>query len=375
MRTVTPEGRLLTSTGWQRGRIFIEDGHIRLIDSSPISAHDDSGLPIIAPGFVDLHVHGGGGADVMDGGDALSSVARTHARYGTTSMLATTMTAPLEEIDAALHSVQAHMKSTRPQGSARVLGVHLEGPYINPHNLGSQPAFAAPALLENLQRQCALAPIRVLTLAPEMEGHAEIIRFLVQRGIRAQIGHSSGTYDDAVTALQLGASGFTHLFNAMTSLHHRAPGIAGAALAHAEYSELIPDLVHVHAGAIRAALRAIPRLYGVTDATAASGMPEGEYHLGRQRVHSCKSSVRLADGTLAGSALTMDQALRNLVAIGLSIEEVSARLSLYPADYLGCADRGRLAIGAWADLVVLDSNLQVIDVYIEGERLRRSHDG
>jgi N-acetylglucosamine-6-phosphate deacetylase len=369
---VTPEGRLLTAEGWQRGRIFIEDGHILSIDSSPSTALDDPDLPIIVPGFIDLHVHGGGGADVMDGGDALSAIACTHARFGTTCMLATTMTAPLEEIDAALRSVRAYMDRARPNGSARLLGVHLEGPYINRHNLGSQPDFAAPALLEHLHRQCDLAPIRVLTLAPEIEGHDEIIRFLVRRGIRAQIGHSSGTYDEAVAALQLGASGFTHLYNAMSSLHHRAPGIAGAALAHAEYSELIPDLVHVHPGAIRAALRAIPRLYCVTDATAASGMPEGEYHLGRQRVHSCRSGVRLADGTLAGSALTMDQALRNLVAIGLSIEEASARLSLYPADYLGCGDRGRIAVGASADLVVLDRSLRVKDVYIEGERLRGS---
>jgi N-acetylglucosamine-6-phosphate deacetylase len=367
---LTPEGRLLTPAGWQRGRVLIQDGHISSIDSSPTTAHDDAGLPIILPGFVDLHVHGGGGADVMDGGDALSSIARTHARYGTTSMLATTMTAPLNEIDAALRSVQAHMDRARPAGAARVLGVQLEGPYINPHKLGSQPDFTAPALLEDLQRLCNLAPIRVLTLAPEIEGHDEIIRFLVQRGIRAQIGHSSGTYDDAVAALKLGASGFTHLYNAMTPLHHRAPGIVGAALAHAEYSELIPDLLHVHPGAIRAALRAIPRLYCVTDATAAAGMPPGEYHLGRQRVHSCQSGVRLPDGTLAGSALTMDQALRNLVAIGLSIEAASARLSLYPADYLACHDRGRLAVGAWADLVVLDANLQVSDVYVEGERLR-----
>lgn len=368
MIDVTPEGRLLTPTGWQRGQIFIQDGHIRSIDSSPATADDPAGLPIIVPGFVDLHVHGGGGADVMDGGDVLSSITRTHARYGTTSMLATTMTAPLEEIDAVLRSVRAYMDRPRPSSSARVLGVHLEGPYINPGKLGSQPNFAVPGLLADLHRQCDLAPIRVLTLAPEIEGQDEIIRFLVRRGIRAQIGHSSGTYEDAVAALQLGASGFTHLFNAMTSLHHRAPGIAGAALAHAEYSELIPDLVHVHPGAIRTALRAIPRLYCVTDATAASGMPEGEYHLGRQRVHSCHSGVRLADGTLAGSALTMDQALRNLVAIGLSIEDASARLSLYPADYLGCADRGRIAIGAWADLVLLDPHLQVMDVYIEGER-------
>jgi N-acetylglucosamine-6-phosphate deacetylase len=172
-----------------------------------------------------------------------------------------------------------------------------------------------------------------------------------------------------VAALARGASGFTHLFNAMSGLHHRAPGMVGAALAHAEYAELIPDLEHVHPGAIRAALRAIPRLYCVTDATSAVGMPDGQYRLGPHDVTKCLGGVRLADGTLAGSALTMDQALRNLVSLGVTLEDASKRLSRYPADYLGLHDRGRLAVGAWADIVVLDRHLQVSAVFCEGEPL------
>lgn len=188
-------------------------------------------------------------------------------------------------------------------------------------------------------------------------------------GIRVQIGHSAGSYEDGVAALRAGVAGFTHLFNGMTGLNHYQPGMVGAALAHANYAELIPDLQHVHPGAIRTALRAIPRLYCVTDATAATGMPDGEYSLGSQQVFKCLGCVRLASGSLAGSALTMDQALRNLVSLGLALDDASNRLSRFPADYLGVQDRGRIAPGAWADLVVLDQQLEVRHVFLEGRLL------
>jgi N-acetylglucosamine-6-phosphate deacetylase len=152
-------------------------------------------------------------------------------------------------------------------------------------------------------------------------------------------------------------------------MHHRNPGLVGAALAHAEFAEIIPDLLHVHPGAIRAALRAIPRLYVVTDSTAATGMPDGEYRLGSQRVTKCLGGVRLADGTLAGSTLTMDDALRNLVSLGLPLADVSNRMSRYPAEYLGIEDRGRIARGAWADIVVFERDLTLIATYVEGEQI------
>jgi N-acetylglucosamine-6-phosphate deacetylase len=189
------------------------------------------------------------------------------------------------------------------------------------------------------------------------------------RGFVVQIGHSAGSYEDALAALRAGASGFTHLFNAMTGLHHRAPGLVGAALAHAERAELIADLLHVHPGAIRAALRAIPGLYCVTDSTSAAGMPDGQYRLGRQTVTKCLGGVRLADGTLAGSTLTMDQALRNLVGLGLGLAEASRRTATIAAEHLGLADRGRLVPGAWADAVVLDEQLVLQEVRVEGERV------
>ncbi|HWL84310.1 MAG TPA: amidohydrolase family protein, partial [Polyangiaceae bacterium] len=284
-------------------------------------------------------------------------------------LLATTMTAPSAEIEKALIAAGAICRE-RAAGAARVLGVHLEGPYINSGKLGAQPNYVRIAMLQELERYWALAPIRVLTLAPEITGHLEAIRSITARGIRVQVGHTAGSYEDAAAALESGASGFTHLFNAMTGLHHREPGVVGAALALAEYAELIPDLRHVHPGAMRAAFRCIPRLFAVTDSTAAAGMPDGEYKLGSNTVTKCLGAVRLADGTIAGSALTMDQALRNLVsAVGLSLEDASRRLSYYPAEYLNLEDRGRLARDAWADMVVLDRNLKVVTVFGEGECL------
>ena len=218
----------------------------------------------------------------------------------------------------------------------------------------------------------ALAPIRLVTIAPELPGHLELIVALRGRGFVVQIGHSAARYEDGVAALAAGATGFTHLFNAMTGLHHREPGLAGAALAHAERAELIADGLHVHEGAIRVALRCIPGLYCVTDATAAAGMPDGEYRLGRHRVFHCLGAVRLADGTLAGSALTMDRALQRLLQLGLPLAEASARTATLAAQHLGLADRGVLAPGAWADVVQVDGASGALQrVWVEGVPVAR----
>jgi N-acetylglucosamine-6-phosphate deacetylase len=360
-------GNILTTDGWIHGTLEYENGRITALTGNPVDPSTND-APYILPGFIDLHVHGGGGSDVMEAGDAIEVIARTHARYGTTSLLATTMTAPRDELMNVVAGLGNNAKVRTP-GGARVLGVHLEGPYINPGKLGAQPDAAVSAVMDEVLKYLSIAPIRVVTLAPEIAGHMEIISAMAARGVRVQLGHSLGTYDDAVAALKHGACGFTHLFNAMSPLHHRNPGLVGAALAHAEFAEIIPDLLHVHPGAIRAALRAIPRLYVVTDSTSATGMPDGEYRLGSQHVTKCLGGVRLADGTLAGSTLTMDQALRNLVSIGLPIADVSNRLSRYAADYLGIEDRGRIARGAWADLVVFDRELALTATYVEGEAI------
>ncbi|RJG21693.1 N-acetylglucosamine-6-phosphate deacetylase [Massilia cavernae] len=359
-------GRILTPTGWITGSIDFSE-RITRIQEGPVA---DSTLTIL-PGFIDLHVHGASGVDIMEGGMAGATVARTHARHGTTALLGTTLTAKEDSIRRALAGL-AGVIAERPSGGARMLGVHLEGPFLNLNRLGAQPPDVIDASLALVQSFHATAPIRVLTLAPEVGGHLALIPQLKAMGIRVQIGHSAGSYEDGVAALAAGVAGFTHLFNGMTGMNHYQPGMVGAALAHAEYAEVIPDLQHVHPGALRVALRAIPRLYGVTDATAATGMPNGEYALGSQRVFKCLGCVRLATGSLAGSVLTMDQALRNFVGLGLDLADASNRLSLNPADYLGETERGRLAPGAWADIVVLDQALQPVAVFVEGEAINLS---
>ncbi len=360
-------GRILTPGGWVDGTIAF-DQRIRSIRYDAAATARD-GAPAIVPGFIDLHVHGAAGTDIMEGGDAGAVVARTHARHGTTSLLGTTLTAREPAIRRALAGL-AGVIAERPAGGARMLGVHLEGPFLNIHRLGAQPPDVVVASLEQVRALHAIAPIRVLTMAPEVPGHLALIPALRDMGIRVQIGHSAGSYDDGVAALEAGAAGFTHLYNGMTGAGHHDPGMAAAALAHAEYAEIIPDLQHVQPGMIRAALRAIPRLYGVTDATSATGMPDGEYALGTQRVFKCQGCVRLATGSLAGSVLTMDQALRNFVGLGLDLADASNRLSRYPADYLAESERGRLEPGAWADIVVLDRALRPVAVHVEGEAVR-----
>ena len=361
-------GYILTPEGFLNGRIEFAAGRIEAVVG--VSVAEDvvrSGtLPIIMPGFIDLHVHGGGGRDIMDGDNAAALVTQTHARCGTTAMLATTMTAPHDDLVAAFTGLAAVRANALLVG-AHILGVHLEGPYISAKRLGAQPDFARRLQLAELESLNALAPIRLVTLAPEVDGNLDVIPMLTAAGYKINLGHSDASYEQACAALDAGAHGFTHLYNAMSGFHHRAPGMVGAALAHAHHAELIPDMLHCHPGAIRAALRSIAGLYCVTDSTAAAGMPDGQYRLGRQTVTRCMGGVRLADGTLAGSVLTMDLAFKNLVnVLSMNLSEASLRTSTLAADFIGAVDRGRLCAGCYADIVVLNQHLNITQVFTEG---------
>jgi N-acetylglucosamine-6-phosphate deacetylase len=376
MTTQRISGIIVTPDGFIDGELTISDARIVALRGRPVREQQvrASNRALIVPGFVDLHVHGGGGSDMMDGGVACETIARMHASHGTTSLLATTLTAPKEDLIGAfdaLAEVMRKQKSDRAFGS-RILGVHLEGPYISDSKLGAQPAFARDFDDDELQMLHAKAPIKLITLAPELTNSVEIIQALTAYGFVVQLGHSEASYEQARDGFDAGARGVTHLFNAMSGMHHRAPGLVGAALAHARYAEIIPDLLHVHEGAVRAAMRAIPCVYCVTDSTAAAGMPDGEYRLGRQTVSKCMGGVRLPDGTLAGSTLTMDEAFRNLVdVLGLELQSAVRRTSTYACDFLNIAARGRIAEGAFADLAVLDRDLKLQDVFVEGVRQDR----
>jgi len=360
------DGSVLTPQGFILGRLEMRDGIVAGVEGVPVT--EDVALKsgaLIVPGFIDLHVHGGAGRDFMEGEDSSIAIAAFHARHGTTSLLATTVTSDPRELRRTVEAIQICQRELQASG-ARTLGMHLEGPYISPEKLGAQPSHSRPFDPVELTYLHQLVTVKLVTLAPEVSDHVEAIKWLRAQGILVQIGHTNASYEQVKEAMNCGATGFAHLFNAMTGLHHRSPGAVGAAFAHAEYAEIIPDLEHVHPGAILAARRAIPKLYGVTDATAATGMPDGTYRLGTHSVYKCQCSVRLANGTLAGSALTMDQALRNLVGLGLPLQEAVQRLSTFPADFLGNYAIGRLRIGACADVVVLDGQLNVKRVCIDG---------
>tara|TARA_R110000868_G_scaffold103710_2_gene285425 strand:- start:14931 stop:16016 length:1086 start_codon:yes stop_codon:yes gene_type:complete len=319
----------------------------------------------LLPGFVDLHCHGGGGGDIMDGEAATREVLKIHAKHGTTSLLATTVT----DTHAKLVQVFTHIKQimgSQQADEAHILGVHLEGPFLSREKLGAQPDLVRSFSLDEILQLHAIAPIRVITVAPESGLSSSDQEQLIKRGIVIQLGHSNASYEVAAPLLQSNIESVTHLFNAMSSMHHRAPGVTGAALAHAKNAELIPDLIHVHPGAIKVALRAIDNLYFVTDATAASGMPDGEYKLGLQSVHKCANGVRLKDGTLAGSSLTMDQALLNALELGLSFKQASQKLSSIAAKLIKQSDRGVIAKGRVADLVLVDSTAKLLKVFVQG---------
>jgi N-acetylglucosamine-6-phosphate deacetylase len=356
------------------GRIVSEDGVVqgRLTFSAQIrEIEPDDGVTaerLIVPGFVDLHVHGGGGADVMEGPDAVRTMARFHARHGTATLLATTVTAPAATLRSSFAGIREAMAEPAAD-AAEVIGVHLEGPFISPDALGAQPPFAIRPDLDLVAELHELAAIRVATMAPEIDADGRLLAWLVAHGVRAQLGHTRCSYAEAKAALAAGAAGFTHLYNAMTGLQHRSPGAVGCALAHARHAELILDFQHVEAGAVQAALRAVPGLYAITDAVAAAGMPDGTYRLGSHAIEKRGPAVRLADGTLAGSVLTMDRAFANWLSLGLGPEEAVRRTSTIAADYLGLEERGRIAPGAPADLVALGPDGAVEAVWRDGRLL------
>lgn len=356
----------LVAVGHQFQPALVRFGH-RIERVEPhVGARKDR---FIIPGFVDPHIHGGGGSDVMDGAEAVLAVARFHLSHGTTTLLPTTVTAPREQLLAAFTGIAQAGAKARRDGAhmhADMPGVHLEGPFINPEKLGAQPPFAILPDLDLVDRLRACAPIIVATLAPEIDPRQELIAHLCRGGTRVQIGHSLASCAQCRDALAAGAAGFTHLFNAMSGTDHRRPGAAAAALAFGSHAEIIPDLLHVDPDMVMLARRAIPNLYVVTDAMAAAGCPPGPYRLGSHAVIADGNSARLADGTLAGSVLTMDRAFANLLSLGLPMAEAVRRTSTIAARYLGLSDRGRIAPGLRADLLIVDEHGRIQEIFCGG---------
>ncbi|HEY3364437.1 MAG TPA: N-acetylglucosamine-6-phosphate deacetylase [Symbiobacteriaceae bacterium] len=326
----------------------------------------------IAPGFIDLHVHGGGGADFMDADpEAAATIAETHARYGTTGLLATTLSAPEADIIAAVNAAK-----NAPRRGARILGFHVEGPFINPQHKGAQdPRHIRAASVAEIDRWLAAGrpgDLWHVTLAPEMMGGLDAIRHLASRGAVVSAGHTDCTQAQLEAGVAAGVSHVTHLYNGMRGLHHREPGTVGAALTLPGLTvELIADGIHVHPGALAVAVRARgpEQVILITDAMRAAGMPEGEYLLGGLKAVLKDGAARLESGALAGSALTMADAVRNMVRLaGVDLVTAVAMASLHPARRHGLVGRkGALGAGMDADLALLDQDLRVMGTIVEGQ--------
>lgn len=325
----------------------------------------------LLPGYVDVHVHGGGGHSVSTSPADMAAAVAFHRRHGTTATLVSLVTAPLEELEQQL-GWAAELTRRGPTPGGTVIGSHLEGPFLAEARCGAQNReFMIPPSDDAVGRLlCAGAgALRMMTLAPELPGALALIERLRELGVIAALGHSDASYDQAMAAIAAGATQATHLFNAMPPLHHRRPGLAGAALDARLACELINDGRHLHPEVVRMVFRLVPRPLLITDAIDAAGVGDGTFDLGGQEVHVHDGEARLVrSGSLAGSTLTMDQALRRTVQEGgLTIEQASAAASGNPASVLGLSDVfGAIAPGLRADLVLLDDDLQVRRVMSAG---------
>ncbi len=331
---------------------------------------------IVMPGFLDTHIHGLKGYDVNDGkSESILGMSKHLVEYGVTGFQPSSVTAPHEKLVEICRAVKEAYEAWRdrdePHG-ARILGLHLEGPYINPEKRGAQnPEYIRCPRREEVDEyiEASNGLLRMMTLAPEVEGGLEIIPYLVERGIVVSIGHSNADYDTAMKAVARGATRATHLFNAMKGVHHRDPGLVIALMeSPGVYLELIVDFIHLHPAIVRFIVNhvGVERIVLATDAISATGLSDGIYTLGGLEVRVEKGIAKLRDGTLAGSTLTMDRALRNMVKLGYGLREIAWMTSLNPARSLGIRGLGDLKPGYYADLVVLDEDLRVRATVVDG---------
>lgn len=350
------------------GKDFFPDDETEVIEL-PETYH-------IVPGMIDVHIHGAAGADTMDATfNALQTIASVLPEEGTTSFLATTMTQEQNKIEKALENAGLFIEAGQVEGTAETLGIHLEGPFISEKRAGAQPvgAIIKPDLeLFKQWQELASGHIKLVTIAPEIEGSLEVISYLQEQNIIASIGHSDATYEEVVTGMKAGASHVTHLYNGMRGLHHREPGVVGASLLHDELTtELIADGIHVRPELIALTYKqkGNERVVLVTDAMRAKCLGDGQYDLGGQKVTVQNETATLKDGTLAGSIIKMSTAVKNMMQFtGCSISDIIQMTSVNPAKKLNVFDRkGSLTPGKDADIVVLDEDLEVVMTFCKGD--------
>lgn len=364
----------LPGKGFVFGNFEVKDGRFAGIREGLCAAKGDVDLhgACVIPGLIDLHIHGCAGYDFSDGDfEGLTHMASFLASQGVTGFAPTSMALPYEDLAAAFQNEEA-LAANLPEGCARPLGIHMEGPFFSREKCGAQnPAYLRDpdlAAFEQLQASCG-SRIRIVDLAPELPG-AEAFAGEASKSCKVSAAHTAASYEEAAAFYEAGASHLTHLFNAMPPFLHREPGVIGAAAERERVTaELICDGIHVHPSAVRAAFRLFPgRICLISDAMRACGMPEGTYTLGGLEVTLRGKEARLSDGTLAGAASTLYDNLRNAVAFGIPMEEAITAATLRPARVLGCEDQvGQIAPGCLADFVICRENLSRLEVWMGGE--------
>lgn len=361
----------------EKGAVRIEDGKITAINPERMKDEEivDAKDMYLSPGFIDIHIHGAGGYDTMDGtNEAINGIAKAIAKHGTTSFVPTTMTMRTFEINQSL-KVIAQLMVDGTEG-ANVLGAHLEGPFISPYAIGAQnPKYLVQpsiAIYEEMVKGYEAAIVS-MTLAPELEGAKALIKYLTNKGIICSVGHSKATYEEVMEAISWGIAHGTHLYNGMSAFTHRAPGVVGAIFDSEITTETISDGIHSDYAALRIAYKqkGTDKVILISDAMMACCMPDGKYTLGGQDVCVENSVARLEGGALAGSVLTLDKAIYNVhTNCKLPLYEVVKMATYNPAKFCKVANhKGLIAEGYDADLVLFDKNIKVSKVWIKGREL------
>lgn len=360
--------------------IGIDDGKIAYVgdDCAKIKSLVETDGIVVA-GFIDEHIHGAGGADVMDATESsLQTISETLVKEGTTAFLATTMTQSEDNISLALENVNAYMQSGNTNG-AELLGVHLEGPFISPKHIGAQPLeYVVNPDVELFDRYNDLSGnnIKIVSLAPEEKGGLELVEHLKQLGIIASVGHSGASYDDVAMSVGVGLTNVTHTFNAQSGIHHREIGIVGASMLIDQLNcEIICDTKHVSIPAIKLLIKNKPhdKITLITDSMRAKGLPEGVSELGGQKVIVKDGFAKLENGTLAGSVLKMNEAIKNLVGVGVPFTDAIDFATVNPAKNLGVfGERGSIEVGKRADFTILDKDFNVLYTIVKGDVVYRN---